>query len=256
MPLKVTPESGARYWTAILVASMCGTNMGDFMLGALKLGTGFSLVIWVLLFSAVVGIERMTRRGSEAFYWLAILVVRGAATNIADFSIISGHRGYIDVSVALAVLLAGLIRLNRRWRPAASAAELPPTGGFYWITMLTAGSLGTVIGDGFGHAFHAVHGVHSICSIRIGLFVSAGLASAALALILGLRRRFVLLPAASYWVAIVAVRWWGTNLGDMLAHLLSLSTSMIVTGVVLALVLLFWHSSATADRGGLSPLRV
>ena len=256
MHLKVTPEIGARYWTAILVASMCGTNMGDFMLGALKLGTGFSLVIWVLLFSAVVGIERMTRRGSEAFYWLAILVVRGAATNIADFSIISGHLGYINVSAALAALLAGLIGLHVRWSPVAPAAELPPTGGLYWITMLTAGSLGTVIGDGFGHEFHAVHGVHSICSIRIGLFVSATMATAALALILGLWRRFIQISAASYWIAIVAVRWWGTNLGDILAHLLSLSTSTIVTGVGLALILFFWPWSATEDRGGLSPLRV
>ncbi len=109
----------------------------------------------------------------------------------------------------------------------------PPTNGFYWLTMLTAGALGTVIGDGVGHAFSPV---------GVGVPVSAGMATIALALILGARRRMAWTSAASYWVAVVAVRWWGTNVGDILAFLtLGLLVSLTVTGLAMAVTLFFWR---------------
>ena len=247
MQLRITPQIGPRYWVAILIASACGTNCGDFLPGVLKLGTGTGLLVLVALFSALVLAERLPRRGSEAFYWLAILVVRAAATNVADFSIEQAHLGYLPVSAVLAVLLAGLLWVAAGRTVAGSpTGGLPPTDGFYWFTMLTAGALGTVIGDGFAHAFGPV---------RTGAFISVGMATVALSLILGVRGRLLWTSAASYWVAVVAVRWWGTNVGDILAFLvLGLLVSLTLTGLALALTLLFWRERGTAREEGQRPV--
>jgi uncharacterized membrane-anchored protein len=236
MQLRVTPKVDVRYWTAILVASMCGTNLGDFFPDIFKLSSGVSLLAQIVIFSVIVSAERMTRSSSEAFYWLAILTVRAAATNIADLSIERAHLGYILVSCVLAMLLAALLSLYRRTAPKSSTGDLPPTNGFYWFTMLTAGALGTVIGDGVGHAFN---------SVQIGVPISAGIGTVALALIFGIRARMAAAPAVSYWICVVAVRWWGTNVGDILAFLLTLSVSMVATGAVLTLTLFFWREPLT-----------
>ncbi len=237
MQLKITPKVNSRYWCAILIASMCGTNLGDFFPDVLHISTGVGLIIQMLMFIGIVLIDRASRRGSEAFYWLAILTVRAAATNIADFSIDTEHFGYIAVSAVFAFLLAILIAIHRSSGPKDSTGDLPPTNGFYWFTMLTAGALGTVVGDGIGHAFS---------SVQIGVPISAAMGTLALTIILGIRARMVWVSAASYWVAVVAVRWWGTNVGDILAFFMTLSVSMIGTGIALALTLFLWREPKAA----------
>jgi hypothetical protein len=47
-----------------------------------------------------------------------------------------------------------------------------------------------------------------------------------------------------YWLAIVLVRWWGTNLGDISAFLLSLQVSLIGTAAMLGLILGLWRSAS------------
>lgn len=245
MQLKVTPKVDARYWTAILIASMCGTNFGDFFPDELGLSAGASFAILALMFTAIVLVDGLLRRGSESCYWLAILTVRAAATIIADYTIGQKHLGYGLVSAVLALALSALIFVYRRGGPRGSTGDLPPTTGIYWSTMLMAGALGTVIGDGVGHAFGPV---------QIGVPVSAAMATVALAVVLGARAKLAWQSAASYWTAVVAVRWWGTNVGDILKFLLSIGVSMTATGVALALVLLIWREPVTRrgdDAGAL-----
>ena len=232
MQLRITPKVGPRYWTAILIASMCGTNFGDVFPDILKLSTGIGLLILIALFATIVLAERMTMHGSEIFYWLSILVVRAAATNIADFSIGEAHLGYGLVAEVLAAILAGFILEQRNAGPKASAGDLPPTNGLYWVTMLTAGALGTIMGDGIGHSFGPV---------SLGVPVSAGMATFAMAVLLGVRGRFHWTTPVAYWITVVAVRWWGTNSGDMLAFFIGLTVSMAVTGIALAMILLLWR---------------
>ncbi len=238
MHLKVTPNVGPRYWAAILVASMCGTNLGDIIPDVFKMSAGAGLVMLAFMFVLLVSVERASARGSEAFYWIAILVVRAAATNIADYSIEQAHLTYLNVIVGLALLFIGLLVLQRRSTPKQAKGALPPSGGLYWLTMLLAGSLGTVIGDALGHAFN---------SVQVGVPVSAFMATLALLLIWTARTRLGWLGATSYWVTVVGVRWWGTNVGDVLAFLLSLIPSAAMTGSALAILLLTWRGSGTAS---------
>ncbi|WP_426440138.1 hypothetical protein [Bradyrhizobium genosp. P] len=215
---------------------MLGTNLGDLFPDILKLGSSVSLLAQTVIFFVIILVEHKTRNGSEAVYWLALLTVRAAATNIADLSVERAHLGYIPISGGLAALLAALVSLRRRTAPKYSTGDLPATDGLYWFTMLTAGALGTVIGDGVGHAFS---------SVQISVPISAVTATVALVLIFSIRARMAAAPAASYWIAVAAVRWWGTNVGDILAFLLTLPVSIVATGAVLTFILCFWREPLT-----------
>src|SRR5436853_7742351 len=81
---KTLPAIAPRYWTAILVASMAGANTGDFFSHDLHLGHTRGLLPLALAFALVLWAERRAKAASEAYYWLAIIVVRTAATNLAD----------------------------------------------------------------------------------------------------------------------------------------------------------------------------
>ncbi|SFT85779.1 hypothetical protein [Paraburkholderia aspalathi] len=229
MQFKVTPYVGPRYWVAISIASMCGTNVGDIIPDVLRMNADAGLIMLTIMFTVVVLAERATRNGGEAFYWVALLIVRAAATNIADYFIGHEQFSYIEVSATLALILIGLIALHRGSTRKPKCSALPPAGSLYWFTMLIAGSLGTVVADGIAHSFG---------SARIGVPLSAAMATTALLLILSVRARATWVGATSYWTAIVAVRWWGTNAGDILAFLLSLLFSAAITGLALTILLL------------------
>jgi len=227
MRLKVTPNVGARYWAAIMLASICGTNLGDIIPDVLKLAPAKGLIVLALMFAILVLVERASAKGSEAFYWIAILLVRAAATNIADYSIDHARLTYFDVVTTLVIVFIGIVMLRRRSTLEQTKGALQ-TDGLYWLTMLIAGTLGTATADAIGHAFN---------SVRIGVPISASIATLALLLILIARARLMKFGATSYWVAVAAIRWWGTNVGDISAFFLSLIPSAAISGFALSALL-------------------
>lgn len=251
MQLKVSPRIGPRYWTVILIASMCGTNLGDLLLEYFELRTSVCLAIWASCFAGVVVADGLTSqmelspaslRIGEVYYWLLILIVRAAATNIADFSSVSARLGYAITAMMLAIILTGLIAIQRRFRSDVVSSNRPPVDGHYWLTMLTAGALGTVIGDGISFDLFT--------RVWVGIPVSAALASFALALVLGARTRMMWASATSFWLAIVCVRWWGTNVGDGLAIKLSLPISLTLTALALASIIIIWRDHTLEGKNG------
>jgi uncharacterized membrane-anchored protein len=234
MQFKIVPTIGPRYWVSIMIASICGANLGDFIRDVLKLSDMGGLFMLALTFAVIVLANQWSRRGNEAMYWLSILVVRAAATNLADLGIGRMHLGYITVSACLAALLIAILALRRASSLQPVTCRLPCTNGLYWLAMLTAGSLGTVVGDGMGHVIHP---------ITVGVPISAIIATGAVAFILRQKTRLDMASAgaASYWAAIVAIRTWGTNFGDIAAFLLSLPVSMMLSGLLLAGTLIVWR---------------
>ena len=208
--------------------------MGDFIPDVLKLSDFGGLLMLALIFAVITLANQRSRRGSEALYWLAILVVRAAATNLADLGIGRFHLGYITVAACLAALLIAILALRRASFLQPVTCGLPRTNGLYWLAMLTAGSLGTVVGDGMGHLIHP---------ITVGVPTSAIIATGAVAVILRQQTRLdnASAAAASYWAAIVAIRTWGTNFGDIAAFFLSLPVSMMLSGLLLAGTLIVWR---------------
>ena len=228
-----TPLPGPRYWVLIAVASVFGANLGDFASHDLHLGHWHGLLPMAVVLGAILWGEQRTRIRTEAFYWLAIVTVRTAATNLADLTTHDLKTPYgwavagLTVALAVWVLVAGL-RERTRW-------GLPQTGLAYWIGMLLAGTLGTAIGDGVAD--------------EVGLGVLMGSVALGLitAVLFALRQRASLALVVGYWVAVVAIRAVGTTLGDLSAHTMGLEASTLVSGVILAAGVMLWKQTAPSE---------
>ena len=148
MRAESVPATGPRYWAAMGMASVFGANMGDFVSHDLHGGHWRGLPVLALGLAATLAVERLSHRARTAWYWLAVIVVRTAATNLADLATHDGQLGYGVVSGALAALLAATILLRRRLGPDPVTGGVPRVDGSYWFGMLVAGTLGTAMGDG------------------------------------------------------------------------------------------------------------
>ena len=80
------PAIDAGYWAAIVAASICGTNTGDLAAGPLGMGHVRRHTAARRNLSRIVWAEKMLDWTTVAFYWLAIIVLRTMATNIADLT--------------------------------------------------------------------------------------------------------------------------------------------------------------------------
>jgi uncharacterized membrane-anchored protein len=234
MQVKNVPSITPRYWTAILVASMCGANTGDFLSHNLHLGHWRGLAPLAALFLVILWAERRARVATEAYYWLAIIVLRTAATNLADLGTHDFKLGYGAIESGLTVLLIFFLLVDRG-RGASIASRrpsLPATNALYWCAMLTAGTLGTASGDfvadvvGLGLVYGSV--------VLIAIFGAVLLAA----------WRFGEMSKPWYWASIVAARTAGTTMGDLLASRhgldLGLPLSTALTGSMLAAIVILW----------------
>ena len=230
------PKLAPAYWTIISVASVFGANLGDFVSHNLHGGHWRGLAPLLVVLLGILWAERRSRRPTELFYWLAIVTVRTAATNLADLFTHDVLLPYGWAVAGLASLLAALVAATSR--RSVPAPGLPATDGAYWLGMLLAGTLGTAIGDGTADA--------------LGLGVVAGSAALGLltAALFGLRAQASTATIASYWVTIVAVRAAGTTLGDLCAHTAGLEWSTLGTGLAFAAATL-----ALSRRTALAPAR-
>jgi uncharacterized membrane-anchored protein len=98
MQLKHIPRIGIKYWVALIFASIFGANTGDFFSDVLKLGHVAGLPILAFLFALVVFVEKLDRSAQTSYFWVAIIIVRTAATNMGDI----GHDYRLNPVLVLA----------------------------------------------------------------------------------------------------------------------------------------------------------
>ena len=252
MRSKNLPTIDAGYWAAIIAASMCGANTGDLAAGPLGLGHIGGLLPLAAVFAAIVWAEKKLDWTTVAFYWLAIIVLRTMATNIADFGTHDLKLSYPVFEAALATFMAVMILVDKanrskvlRHRGQDSVRlTMPATNWNYWIVMLTAGTLGTALGDWIAQGFG--FGVYWGSVVCIPIFLGA----------LWLALRVGEFSKPWYWIVIVACRTLGTDLGDMLVALfrtvtptraLALWGSTACTAALLTAIIYFWSHRA-ADQ--------
>ena len=223
-----TPVTGPRYWAALSLASVFGANLGDTVSHDLHLGHWRGLLPLALALAATLLMERRAKTGHQAFYWLAIVIVRTAATNLADLATHDFRLGYAGLAFCLGLLLLALVTL--RQQPAASGS-MPAANGWYWAGMLVAGTLGTALGDGTadGLGLGVATGSLLLCAILAAVFI--------------LRARDAFAGLACYWVTVVAVRTAGTTVGDLTAHTIGLLSSTALTGSLLVALLALWSGA-------------
>jgi uncharacterized membrane-anchored protein len=230
------PMLGARYWVALCLASIFGANMGDFFARNLGLGHVTGLPFLALALAFVVASERFDRRVHQAYYWIAIIIVRTAATNFADFTCgdLKLPRLWVIAALTAALVMALIASWQLSWRRLSDKPNGPDTvlraDIGYWVSMFVAGTLGTVIGDYSSHDWHLGDA---------GASIMLGAVLAALFLI---ARGGLLSSLWFYWLTIVAVRSAGTVVGDFLAgrNMLGLPLSTLITGMLFVALLALW----------------
>jgi uncharacterized membrane-anchored protein len=243
------PTINARYWAGITLASVFGTNMGDFYAHESGLGLLGGLPILAVLFLTVYVIERWDRLRHDAYYWLCIIILRTGATNIADYMAGRGglHIDRVTLSIGLGVLLVLLAwwsaRTERSVGVSGARNSLRDSAPRYWTTMLVAGVFGTVLGD--------------LCERVLGEGIAALLLTAVLALALMGYQRGLLGPIYAYWLTIGTARTTGTAIGDWLAENklmnLGLPLCTLLTGLAFVAVLVLWRGRRPADAPMVAP---
>jgi uncharacterized membrane-anchored protein len=238
MQLIHLPTLGARYWSALCLASIFGANMGDLFARNLGLGHVAGLPFLAIALAIVLVAERFDGIQHQIYYWTAIVIVRTAATNFADFAAGDLKLSRVWIMAALAVLLAASLGLAWRfaWQRAGKADNLLRADLGYWICMFIAGTLGTVIGDYCSHLGLDDGGAALLLSPIVAILF-----------LVGSRGPLRLLPF--YWVTVVAIRAAGTMVGDFISgrHILGLPVSTAVTGILFVLLLMVWKQSARPE---------
>lgn len=238
MHVKNTPVTGPRYWAALCCVSVLGCNSGDFVSKVLHLGHTNGLLPEALVFAIILVAERLMRVRTEAYYWLALVTMRTAATNLGDTM---KHELAIPWLVAIGGLAVGLVavqvaeKLLAPRNPDEMATGIPDTNGFYWCTMLIAGTLGTVGGDYVADV------------VGLGEGMGTLVLTAAVAIALSARTFLGLVGRPSYWGTVVLVRCAGTTAGDYFASRhglnLGLSVSTAAWAIATIVLLLLWRAS-------------
>jgi uncharacterized membrane-anchored protein len=236
------PTINARYWTAIVAASMCGANTGDFASRILHLGHTRGLLPLALIFGFILWAEARSKSATELYYWMAIIALRTAATNLADLATHDLKLGYVAVELSLAGLMILILCVDRARNSTQRRVRdddgnwhnLPATDASYWIVMLAAGTLGTALGDWVAD------------ELGLGLGLGSVVLVAILGIVILLSTRYGRMTKPWYWLSIVAARTAGTTLGDFIAsrHGLDfgLPISTLCTSVLLVAILVLWKN--------------
>ena len=80
------PMVDARYWTAIVLASIFGCNLGDCLSYYANWNHWIGLAPLAVIFAALLLSERYSSGTTQAWYWAVVIVLRAAATNLADLA--------------------------------------------------------------------------------------------------------------------------------------------------------------------------
>ena len=241
MQTRHVPIVDRRYWFGITFASIFGTNLGDFYAHESGLGLGLGLLLLAALFAATYLIESKDAAAHQVYYWLAIIIIRTGATNIADYL---AFRVRIPAPLLASALAATIAVLA--WRGAATRARadtgpadptLAQTDLTYWAAMLAAGVFGTVLGD--------------VCSHRFGQGPAAIGLGVMLAVLLATARSRAATSVTVYWCAVALARTAGTCIGDWLAENrtlhVGLPLSTLLTGTAFVAILTWWRSAKQGE---------
>src|ERR1700726_2986370 len=119
------PTLGPRYWVALCLASIFGANTGDFFARNMGLGHVAGLPFLAVALAAVIVAERFDRTQHQWYYWIAIIIVRTAATNSADFAAGDMKLPRIWVMAALTIVLVVALWMGWQfaWRRLAGKTD-------------------------------------------------------------------------------------------------------------------------------------
>jgi uncharacterized membrane-anchored protein len=137
------------YWLVVVATTTVGTTTSDMLDRTLGLGyvkssaIELALVIAVLLawhFSTgAIGVDRITTRKNEIFYWLTILVSNTLGTALGDFTAEDLGLGFENGAIVFAALIV-VVALLHYFTPIAGSI-------LFWAAYVLTRPLGATLGD-------------------------------------------------------------------------------------------------------------
>lgn len=140
------------FWILKIIATTVGDVSGDALSIILRLGYVTSLIIAVAFIAAALTVQLRSKRFHPLLYWLLILVSSTIGAELSDTMDRGLHLGYISGTAILFLCLAATLVV---WKTRLGRLQIYPIyerGGelFYWLAVIFANSLGSVLGDLMG----------------------------------------------------------------------------------------------------------
>jgi uncharacterized membrane-anchored protein len=253
LKMRALPLINSKYWLALIAASIFGTNTGDMISEYFHLGNVAGLPYLAVILAVIFMVEKFSPFASAVYFWVAIIVIRTAATNIADITHEYGVWGVAAVPVIIAGFVFAVRHYKKRVDANTRSTATPQVDSYYWFTMALAGIVGTLIGDfssvGFGfvsyyvsHLAGTVPGSFDFSWLQSGHLVGTVIFGAFMAWMMSRNTIANLAKPYKYWTLLALIRTAGTAAGDYLAHTsLGLFNSTILTGFIFAVIIAVFY---------------
>jgi uncharacterized membrane-anchored protein len=194
------------YWVIKIASTTLGETGADMFSMTYNFGYGTTILMFVGLFLAFLGVKLAIKRYEPVTYWLTFTATAIAGTAISDFIDRTLGMGYA-VGSALLVTLLLIVLLAWYVREKSINVEVitnAPSEVFYWLAFLIANTLGTAAGDFLAD------------SLGMGFADSAMLITGMLVIIALLHFYTKVSGTLLFWLAFVLTRPFGATFGDLL----------------------------------------
>lgn len=222
------PEVDARYWLAMLFASLIGTKLGDYVY-SYPWGYDQELPAIAAVFVVVLLAENFSKRATQFYYWAVIVMAQATATNLADYAPNATGFGVYNLDHVLGALLAVTLLFGGFLSRGVALREgLPPVDLRYWLAMTTVSMLACAAGD------------FVVGQMGVNLALPSVLGGMAFMLVVC---RWLRKTEAHYWLLIAVALAAGAVGADYLTNAWSLSSGYTMAGLIIALGVLvrFWR---------------
>ena len=205
--LNKVPEVTLSFWIIKIMSTTVGETGADFLAVNAGWSHGVTRAVMGALLAAALVMQLRTRRYTPWVYWLTVVLVSVAGTQITD--LLTDGLG-ISLYVSTAVFAVALAAIFAVWYGAERSLSIHDIVTrrrelFYWLAVLCTFALGTAAGDlateasGLGFAWGT-----SIFGALIGCAHAAW--------------RMGANPVLTFWISYILTRPFGAALGDLLTQ--------------------------------------
>lgn len=224
------------FWILKILATTLGEISGDFFSMSLNIGYTYSLLITLVFFLIVLGLQLKQEKFHATVYWLVIVGTTTVGTEISDLMDRTLGLGY---TIGSLILFTSLMLVLFLWHRTEKRIHVYPVTErrvelYYWIAILISNSLGTAFGD--------------FLSDNLGFSYLAGAAiTAGIIVIVVLLHYFTKMnEILLFWIAFIFTRPFGATFGDFLTKPLdsgglnfSRGIAALVTALLMASLMYF-----------------
>ena len=194
------------FWILKIIATTLGETFGDFLSMTLELGYSTGIIITLVFFLLVLGIQLLIKSHIPLVFWLVIVATTTLGTEISDFIDRSLGLGY---TLGSFLLLFGLILTLTFWYLKFKNLSVFPIYDknkevYFWIAILFSNSLGTAFGD------------YLIDIVGLTYFAGALVTGAVIFIVVLLHYLTSINHIILFWIAFIFTRPFGATFGDFL----------------------------------------